>query len=76
MASQWHQGGQLIAVQLARIALRAQRLVVLQRIDQIQVLINSHAPDMDAVAGGHAALQQLRTQLIEARRQLREVPHG
>lgn len=73
----WQRGtGQSPLIKLAQLAVRTQRLVVLQRLDQIQTLIHAHAPDIHSAPGGTAALQQATNQLQQARTMLHEASHG
>ena len=72
----WQQGQPPIATRLARIALRAQRLLMLRRLDQVRVLVRSHTPDLCQVPGGTEALTKIEAQLQEARRRIEETSLG
>lgn len=73
---QWQSGQQPVATRLARVALRAQRLSLLHRIDQIQVMVRSHTPELQRTPNGAAVLAQVERQLREARQRLLETSLG
>ena len=72
----WEQGQTPVTAKLAHIAVRAQRLLLLRRLDQICVLVKSHTPDLCRTPGGTEALQKVEAQLLEARRRIQETSLG
>jgi len=57
---------------MADLALRAQRLVILRRFDQLEALIRSQAPELRRVPGGSKAVAEAEAQLTAARTLLRQ----
>jgi hypothetical protein len=76
MTRRWQQKPQPITAKLARIALRAQRMLLLHRIEQVRVLIQTHAPDLQQTPNGMTTLTQLNAKLDEIRRHLQETSVG
>ena len=61
---------------MADLALRAQRLIMMQRLGQLDAMIRSQAPELRRVPGGTEAVSQAQQRLQEARRLLMESSSG
>jgi hypothetical protein len=59
-----------LAARMAYLALRAQRLIMLQRLEQLDAMIRSQALELRRIPGGIEAVGQAQQQLQEARRLL------
>jgi hypothetical protein len=57
---------------MADLALRAQRLILLRRFDQLEALIRSQIPELRRVPGGAKAVAEAEAQLLAARTLLRQ----
>lgn len=72
----WQERQSPLATKLAHVTIRAQRLLLLRRIDQVHLMIRSYAPDLCQLPGGAATLAQLEAQLREAQRHVQELRLG
>lgn len=74
MAKRWTQGTdrKRYTVKLAEQALRIQRLLVAQKIDNIAGLVGMHAPILKDVPGGADVLQRIHEALKQSRAALRK----
>lgn len=66
------QGKRPLAARMADLALRAQRLILLRRFDQLEALIRSQIPELRRVPGGLKAVAEAEAQLLAARTLLRQ----
>jgi hypothetical protein len=58
MATQWNQNGYNLAVRLGHMAIRAQGLVVAQRIQSVQRMVRAHTRDLQKLPGGKRKLAE------------------
>lgn len=74
----WQQleGAQRLIERLATIALRAQRLLVIQRINQLESMVKIHAPALKREPGGEEKLQAMYALCDKTRKALKEKPDG
>ena len=71
MSKRWNQGGPNYTVKLAELALRALRLSLTYKLDNLLGMINIHAPTLTRTPDGQALLKQLRQELQRTRHALR-----
>lgn len=75
---QWHQieGVQRLIQRLAQTAMRTQRLLITQRISQLESMVKIHAPALKKEPDGDEKLRAMYALCDEARKALKETPHG
>jgi hypothetical protein len=61
-----------LAARMAGLALRAQRLLVLSRLDQLEAMVRSQLPELRRVPGGSDRGTEAHAQLQRARRLLED----
>lgn len=71
MAERWNQSGPNYTVKLAELALRALRLSLTYKLDNLLGMINIHAPALERTTDGQSLLKQLRQELQRTRQALR-----
>lgn len=75
---QWHEvdGVQRLVKRLATAVLRAQRLLLAQRINQLESMVQIHAPSLKKEPGGEEKLQAMYKLCTDARTTLKEASSG
>lgn len=74
MAEQWNQNGYSIAVRLGHIAIRAQGLVVAQRIQSIQCMAKAHTRDLLKLPGGKRKLVEAQKHIDALKQIIKDGP--
>lgn len=67
MAEHWKQGGSNYTVKLAELALRALRLNLTQKLNNLVGMINIHAPTLQRTPDGQQLLKQLHQEVKRVR---------
>lgn len=67
MAERWKQGGSNYTVKLAELALRALRLSLTQKLNNLVGMINIHAPTLQGTPDGQQLLKQLHQEVRRVR---------
>lgn len=67
MAEHWKQGGSNYTVKLAELALRAHRLNLTQKLDNLSGMIEIHAPALRRTPDGQELLKQLHEEVKRVR---------
>ena len=67
MAENWNQGGPNYTVKLAELTLRAHRLHLTQKLNNLVGMIDIHAPSLQRTPDGQALLKQLHTEIKRVR---------
>lgn len=67
MAKRWNQGGSNYMVKLAELTLRAGRLNLNKKLDNLVGMINIHAPALRRSPDGQKLLQQLQQEVLRTR---------
>jgi hypothetical protein len=75
---QWHQieGVQHLVERLAQTALRTQRILIGQRINQLEAMVKIHAPSLLKDPAGEEKLKAMYDLCAKARQALKEKPRG
>lgn len=63
MAEQWNRNGYNITVKLGHLAIKAQGLVLAQRLQSIQRMMHTHTRTLLKLPGGKRKLTEVQTQL-------------
>lgn len=74
----WTQLGRTVHLvnRLAKMTLRAQRLVMADRIERLEAMVKIHAPAIRKEPGGEERLQQVYAEFDRARTVLRSLADG
>lgn len=72
---QWQplEGTQRLVDRLSKLVLRAQRLVIAQRLDRLESMVQIHVPALNAHPEGQKQLEQVRTAFRDARTALKDL---
>ena len=72
---QWQplEGAHQLVERLSKLVLRAQRLIVAQRLEGLERMVQIHAPALQAHPDGEAQLEQMHRVLAEARSALKDL---
>jgi len=71
MAERWNQSGSNYTVKLAELALRAHRLNLTQKLDNLVGMIDIHAPTLQRTPDGLQLLKQLHIEVQRVRHALK-----
>lgn len=71
MAERWKQGGTNYTVKLAELALRALRLNLAQKLDNLVGMVSIHAPALQRTPDGQQLLKQMHEEVKRVRHALK-----
>jgi len=72
MAEQWNRNGYNIAVRLGHLAIKAQGLVLAQRLQSVQRMAHAHTRALLKIPGGQRKLNEVQTQLDKIKQIIRD----